>query len=85
MLRIDAAGNVSKRFSGGAFPFSKLGGGCPRWNIHAAFRTPGRILTQIVETLDGVRYFTLARTVPRTAAMGGDQDFETGGPASAAN
>ena len=76
MLRIDAAGNVSKRYSGGAFPFSKLGGGCPRWNIHAAFRAPGRILTQIVETLDGIRYFTLARTVPRTAAMGGDQDFE---------
>ena len=42
MLRIDAAGNVSKRFSGGAFPFSRLGGGCPRWNIHAAFRSPGR-------------------------------------------
>ncbi len=76
MLRIDAAGNVSKRFSGGAFPFSRLGGGCPRWNIHAAFRAPGRILSQIVETLDGARYFTLARTVPRAAAMGGDQDFE---------
>ncbi len=76
MLRIDAAGNVSKRFSGGAFPFSRLGGGCPRWNIHAAFRAPGRILSQIVETLDGVRYFTLARTVPRSSALGGDQDFE---------
>ena len=76
MLRIDAAGNVSKRFSGGAFPFSRLGGGCPRWNIHAAFRSPGRVLSQVVETLDGARYFTLARTVPRAAAMGGEQDFE---------
>ena len=76
MLRIDAAGNVSKRFSGGAFPFSRLGGGCPRWNIHAAFRAPGRILSQIVETPDGARYFTLARTVPRSSALGGDQDFE---------
>ena len=76
MLRIDAAGNVSKRYSGGAFPFSRLGGGCPRWNIHAAFRAPGRVLSQIVETPDGARYFTLARTVPRSSALGGDQDFE---------
>jgi len=76
MLRIDVAGNVSKRFSGGAFPFSRLGGVCPRWNIHAVFRSPGRVLPQIVETMDGARYFTLARTVPRAAAMGGEQDFE---------
>ena len=72
LLRLDAAGNVSKRFSGGAFPFSRLGGGCPRWNIHATFRSPGQVLTQIVETLDGVRYFTLARTVPRASGVGGD-------------
>ena len=76
MLRIDVAGNVSKRFSGGAFPFSRLGGVCPRWNIHAVFRSPGRVLPQIVQTLDGARFFTLARTVPRAAAMGGEQDFE---------
>jgi hypothetical protein len=67
MLRVDSAGNVSKRFAGAAFPFSRFGGACPRWNLHGAFRTPGRILTQIVETLDGARFFTLARTAPRAA------------------
>ena len=33
MLRIDAAGNVSKRFASIAFPFAPMGGPCPRWNI----------------------------------------------------
>ncbi len=76
MLRVDSAGNVSKRFAGGAFPFSRLGGACPRWRIHSAFRSPGRILTQIVETLDGARYFTLARTVRRIAAPHTKEDSE---------
>jgi predicted transcriptional regulator/transcriptional regulator with XRE-family HTH domain len=65
MLRIDAAGNVSKRFASIAFPFARMGGACPRWNIHAAFRTPGQIVTQVIETPDKTRYFTLARTVER--------------------
>ncbi|HEY2482294.1 MAG TPA: short-chain fatty acyl-CoA regulator family protein [Caulobacteraceae bacterium] len=76
MLRIDAAGNISKRFGGGAFPFSRFGGGCPRWRIHAAFRAPGKILTQIVETPGGARYFTFARTVPRIAAAFAEDDSE---------
>jgi len=65
LLRVDAAGNISKRFASIAFPFARTGGACPRWNIHAAFRTPGRIVTQVIETPDGARYFTLARTVER--------------------
>ena len=80
MLRVDCAGNVSKRFAGGGFPFSRFGGACPRWNLHSAFRTPGRFLTQIVETQDGVRYFTLARTVERAASAyaGEDSDVAIG-------
>jgi predicted transcriptional regulator/transcriptional regulator with XRE-family HTH domain len=65
LLRVDAAGNISKRFASIAFPFARMGGTCPRWNIHAAFRTPGRIVTQVIQTPDGARYFTLARTVER--------------------
>jgi XRE family transcriptional regulator, fatty acid utilization regulator len=76
MMRVDAAGNPSKRFAGGAFPFSRFGGACPRWKIHAAFRAPGRVLTQIVETLDGARYFTFARTVRRVAPPHGEEDAE---------
>src|SRR6266481_472910 len=46
MLRVDRAGNVSKRFSSGTFPFSKFGGTCPLWNVHATFETPDRLVTQ---------------------------------------
>jgi predicted transcriptional regulator len=76
MLRVDAAGNISKRFAGAAFPFSRFGGTCPRWNIHAAFKSPRRIITQIVETPDGARYFTFARTVPRIAAGGETEEAD---------
>ncbi len=69
MLRVDAAGNVSKRFAGESFPFSRFGGTCPRWNLHAAFQTPGRVVTQIVETPDGARYFTIGRTVDRAVRL----------------
>ena len=76
MLRVDSAGNISKRFAGGSFPFSRFGGACPRWNIHTSFRTPGRIITQVVETPDGQRYFTLARTVSRVASPYAGDDSE---------
>jgi predicted transcriptional regulator/transcriptional regulator with XRE-family HTH domain len=76
MMRVDSAGNISKRFAGSAFPFSRFGGACPRWNIHSSFRTPGRIITQIVETPDGQRYFTVARTVARAAIRHAGEDSE---------
>ncbi len=69
MLRVDAAGNVSKRFAGDSFPFSRFGGTCPRWNLHAAFRLPEKVVTQIVETPDGGRFFTLSRAVERSVRL----------------
>ncbi len=53
MLRVDNAGNVSKRFSSGTFPFSKFGGTCPLWNVHSTFDTPDRMLQQVIELPDG--------------------------------
>ncbi|MGA0606314.1 helix-turn-helix domain-containing protein [Phenylobacterium sp. VNQ135] len=76
MVRVDSAGNISKRFAGGTFPFSRFGGACPRWNIHSSFRTPGRIVTQVIETPDGQRYFTLSRTVSRIATPYAGEDSE---------
>ena len=40
-LRVDPAGNVSKRFSAAGFPFARYGGSCPRWVVHTAFASPG--------------------------------------------
>lgn len=68
-LRVDAAGNVSKRFSGDIFPFARYGGSCPLWTAHEAFRTPRRIITQIIQLPDQSRYFSIARTV--TSGAGG--------------
>jgi hypothetical protein len=62
-IRVDAAGNVSKRYSGDVFPFAKYGGSCPLWNVHDAFRTPRRIVTQIIQLPDGKKFFSIARTV----------------------
>ncbi|MDG4795641.1 short-chain fatty acyl-CoA regulator family protein [Micromonospora sp. WMMD1082] len=62
-LRVDRAGNISKRQSATDFHFSRLGGTCPLWIIYEAFAAPGRILTQVAEMPDGKRYFWLARTV----------------------
>lgn len=69
MLRVDSAGNISKRFAGESFPFSRFGGTCPRWNLHAAFQTPGRVATQMVETPDGQLFFTVSRTVERAVRL----------------
>ncbi len=74
MIRVDGAGNISKRFAGESFPFSRFGGTCPRWNLHAAFQTPGRVITQIVETPDGQRFFTISRTVERSVRLDPRED-----------
>lgn len=68
-IRVDAAGNVSKRLDGAGFPFAAHGGGCPLWSVHDTFRTPGQIVTQWLELPDGQRFFSLARTV--TSGGGG--------------
>ncbi len=62
-LRIDPVGNISKRLSAGGFHFARFGGACPRWNVHEAFRTPGKIVTQLIEMPDKTRYFSISRTV----------------------
>jgi XRE family transcriptional regulator, fatty acid utilization regulator len=65
LIRVDMAGNISKRFASGRFPFAHSGGTCALWNIHAAFAEPGKILTQIIELPDGTQWFSIARTVRR--------------------
>jgi hypothetical protein len=62
-IRVDAAGNVSKRLDGGGFPFAAHGGGCPLWSLHDVFRRPGEVLTQWLELPDGQRFFSIARSV----------------------
>ena len=62
-IRVDPAGQVSKRLDGAGFPFARHGGACPLWNVHDAFKTPRRVLTQWLELPDGALFFSIARTV----------------------
>jgi predicted transcriptional regulator/DNA-binding XRE family transcriptional regulator len=64
-LRIDIAGNISKSFSASGIRFARFSGACPRWNVHAAFLTPGLIRTQLSEMPDGRKYFCIARTLQK--------------------
>ncbi len=68
MIRIDNAGNVSKRFSATGLHFARFGGACPRWNVHDAFSSPSQIHIQVSEMTDGARYFSVARTVSKPGA-----------------
>lgn len=59
-LRIDQAGNITKRHSATSLQFTRFGGSCPLWNVHHAFQSPGEILRQLAITPDGVKYLSLA-------------------------
>jgi predicted transcriptional regulator/transcriptional regulator with XRE-family HTH domain len=63
MLRVDIAGNISKRFSASGIRFARFSGACPRWNVFRAFQTPGMIRVQTSVMPDGETFFCIARTV----------------------
>jgi predicted transcriptional regulator/transcriptional regulator with XRE-family HTH domain len=65
LVRVDKAGNISKRQSAIGFHFSHTGGTCPLWNVYDAFASPGQVNVQVAEMPDGQRYLWLARTVTR--------------------
>jgi predicted transcriptional regulator len=62
-VRIDIAGNISKKFSATGVRFPRFGGLCPLWNVHAAFLQPNVIRVQLSRLPDGTTYFSLARTI----------------------
>ncbi len=66
-VRVDRAGNMSKRQSATGFHFSSSGGTCPLWNVYETFANPGKILVQIAQMPDGRNYMWVARTVERRA------------------
>lgn len=62
-IRVDNAGNVSKRYASGSFHFSRFGGTCPVWNVHDSFSSPRKINSQIIQMPDETIYFSVTRTV----------------------
>jgi predicted transcriptional regulator/transcriptional regulator with XRE-family HTH domain len=73
-LRIDKAGNVTKRFNATDFHLAEYGGACPRLDVHTSFRVPGRIVPQFVEMPDTSQFFVFARTVDRPSVTRHAQD-----------
>jgi predicted transcriptional regulator/DNA-binding XRE family transcriptional regulator len=59
--RVDMAGNITKRHSATRLQFARFGGACPLWMVHEAVAIPDRILVQLAETPDGVRYVSMAK------------------------
>lgn len=70
-VRVDRAGNMSKRQSATGFHFSSSGGTCPLWNVYETFANPGKIGVQIAQMPDGRNYMWVARTIERRASRYG--------------
>lgn len=66
-VRSDIAGNLSKRFSASGLRLPRFSSACPRWILHEAFLTPGRLRTQVAEMPDGSRYLFLAQATMQAA------------------
>ncbi len=65
-LRVDVAGNISKRYSATGLKFPHGTGSCPKWAVHEAFLTPHAIYKQYSEFPDGSRFFCFARVQAET-------------------
>jgi len=74
LIRVDIAGNISKRFSASGIQMARFGAACPRWNVYDAFATPGMLRVAVSQMPEGQRYFCVARTIPS-----GSQAYHRGG------
>jgi predicted transcriptional regulator/transcriptional regulator with XRE-family HTH domain len=68
-IRVDIAGNISKRFSASGIHIARFGAACPRWNVYDAFSTPGMLRIQVSRMPDGGTFFCVARTAGRAAGF----------------
>jgi predicted transcriptional regulator len=63
LIRVDVAGNISKRFGGSGIQIARFGAACPRWNVYDAFATPGMLRVQVSQMPDGSSFFCVAKTI----------------------
>lgn len=63
LIRVDVAGNISKRFNGSGIQIARFGAACPRWNVYDAFATPGMLRVQVSEMPNGTSFFCVAKTI----------------------
>ena len=79
-VRLDRAGNITKRHSATRFQFARFGGTCPMWNVHDAFSRPDAWMVQLAEMPDGLRYVCVAKGVvkPSGAYLEADRRYALG-------
>ena len=79
-VRVDYAGNITKRHSATRFQFARFGGTCPLWNVHEAIAQPDRFIVQIAEMPDGARYLCVARSLvkPSGSYLSPDRRYAIG-------
>ncbi|MFK3888237.1 short-chain fatty acyl-CoA regulator family protein [Sphingomonas sp. NPDC079357] len=78
LLRIDRAGQVSKRFAGASeAPLLASETRCPLWRVHHAFDRPGSVVPQVLELEDSARWFTLAVAVTGASVGAGANRVES--------
>jgi predicted transcriptional regulator/DNA-binding XRE family transcriptional regulator len=79
-VRVDQAGNITKRHSATRFQFARFGGTCPLWNVHDAFARPDKWLVQLAQMPDGLRYVSIAKGVvkPSGAFLRPDRRYALG-------
>jgi len=73
-LRVDPAGNISKRFSLANLPLPRGDGACPLLLAYRAFLTPGQICTQIGALPEGEKSLYIARTVSKQVGAYGEPE-----------
>jgi XRE family transcriptional regulator, fatty acid utilization regulator len=64
-MRVDVAGNISKKYSATGIKFPHGSGSCPKWAVHMAFLTPQVITRQYSMMPDGTTYFCFAKVTPQ--------------------
>lgn len=72
-VRVDRAGNMSKRQSASGFHFATSGGTCPLWNVYESFSSPGQIMRQVAQMPDGRLYLWVSRTVSTRSVRFGQE------------
>ena len=65
LMRVDAAGYVTKRFPLPHLLLPRHGNACPMWALYMALQTPGAIVRQLAEFPAGDRFLFVARTVEK--------------------
>ena len=65
LMRVDAAGYVTKRFPLPHLLLPRHGNACPMWALYVALQTPGAIVRQLAEFPGGDRFLFVARTVEK--------------------